>query len=64
MKLIDLAVGDRIRGFEGFGCIPDTATRRVARDEHGLFVKCCEGRHYLDGQEDEDGNLVGITKCA
>jgi hypothetical protein len=34
----------------GFTCMPDHATRTVMRDDGGLYVRCEEGHHYLDGQ--------------
>lgn len=65
MRLTDIKPGDRIRGFEGFGCIPDNATRTVQADVDGdLFVQCREGRHYLMGQEDESGELIGLRREA
>lgn len=63
MKLADIQCGDRIKGFEGFGCIPGQAVRIVRRCDSGLYVKCREGIHLLDGQEDEDGTLIGITRA-
>jgi len=70
VKLQDLKPGDLIAGFEHFGCIPDRAIRTVQTDDLGLFVLCRgpEGddghvgkeHHYLDGQEDDDGELVGL----
>ena len=62
IRLSDLKPGDHIRGFEGFGCIPDKAVRTVQMNAAGLYVKCRNGNHYLDGQEDNDGILVGLEK--
>lgn len=61
MTLSDLHRGDRIRGFEGFGCIPDAAVRVVRSCDEGLYVQCREGKHLLDGQEGDDGHLVGLS---
>lgn len=60
MKLTDLEPGDKIAGFENFGCIPDRAIRTVQRDDTGLFVHCRSGHHYLDGQTDESGEIIGL----
>ena len=63
MKLSDLKAGDRIKGFGDFGCIPDKATRVVYDGPSGLYVKCLEGTHLLDGQEDDNGQLVGLSRA-
>lgn len=62
MKLSDLKPGDRIAGFEHFGCIPDYAIREVKVDPNNgrLFVDCDKGGHYLDGQKDKRGELIGL----
>ena len=60
MKLSDLKVGDKITGMELWGCVPKHTTRTIKIDENGeLFVNCRWGKHFFDGQEDEDGNLIG-----
>lgn len=63
MKLSELKAGDRIKGFEGFGCIPDRAIRVVCDGPSGMYVKCREGTHMLDGQEGEDGDLIGLSRA-
>ena len=47
---------------DGFTCMDAGRMRTVYRDDHGLFVACrCNGgRHYLDGQETDDGHYVGF----
>lgn len=74
LRLTDLAPGDKVQGFEGWGCVPDNATRTVMKDEDGLYV-CCTGdsdaprsgqkeRHYLDGQVGDDGvTLLGMCRA-
>jgi hypothetical protein len=63
MKLSDLRPGDRITGFRDFGCIPDGAVRIVRRDAgNNLYVRCGDGVHLLDGQQDAAGELVGLSK--
>lgn len=61
MKLSDLKVGDKIKGFKDFDCIPDKAVRTVRMRNGELGVVCKEGWHLLDGQEDENGELVGLS---
>lgn len=67
MKLSDLKPGDRLIADDGFGCIDEDDVLEVLEDHAGLYVicrgDCIEAdlcHHYLDGQEDKDGNLVGF----
>jgi hypothetical protein len=61
MKLSDLKIGDQVHTDDGFTCMKE-ACHIVHGDERGLFLKCDEGKHYLDGQEDDEtGELVGIA---
>ncbi len=62
MMLSDLHSGDSIKGFNGFGCIPDDANRVVYSCDDGLYVKCRAGQHLLDGQVGDDGHLVGLSR--
>jgi len=49
----------------GFTCLADGDVCKVRKDEHGLYVACAEGKHYLDGQLDEDGeNYVGFLNLS
>jgi hypothetical protein len=34
----------------------------VKRANDGLYVPCSEGRHYLVGQLNDNGELVGLSK--
>lgn len=43
----------------GFTCMRPGA-KIVRRGPHGLYVRCGCGRHYLDGQLDDDGRLIGL----
>ena len=60
MKLTDIQPGDTIIADGGFTCMRAGPTV-VQADNAGLYVKCSEGRHYLDGQEDEAGELIGLS---
>lgn len=59
MKLKDITSGTIITVDDGFDCM-SAGLKIVSEDEHGLFVPCIDGKHYLEGQEDLDGDLVGI----
>jgi hypothetical protein len=76
MKLTDLKAGDIVHVDDGFPCM-DEGHKTVYEDDHGLYVECRGGEedddgnpivlespehHYLEGQEDEDGELIGVTK--
>lgn len=63
MKLNDLKPGDTVILDDRFTCMAEGAHVVKAKDDTGLlFLDCEEGTHYLDGQENEDGELVGISK--
>lgn len=42
--------GDRVQCDGDFTCIPANAIRIVRKSDEGLYIKCSEGEHYLDGQ--------------
>lgn len=59
VKLGDLKAGDTVE-LHGFDCASGTVT--LEQDPSGeLFFRCAQGRHYVNGQLDADGNLVGIA---
>lgn len=45
---------------DGFSCMPAGARKVVHLDEDGLYIECNGGNHYLDGQLDRRGYLVGL----
>lgn len=40
-----------------FTCIRSRQRRLICEDEAGLFIKCREGQHYLDGQISDCGEF-------
>jgi len=62
-KANEVKAGDHLKCDEGFTCLKPHTKVVVQEDEEGLFVSCADGKHYLDGQEDENGNLVGLYVC-
>lgn len=61
-RLEDLKVGDTVLTDDGFTCMKE-GHHTVRGDGNGLFLECDEGKHYLEGQEDDEtGGLVGITR--
>lgn len=60
MTLSDLKAGQTILADAGFTCLK-AGPHEVKADGSGLYVECSEGHHYLDGQKDEVGSLVGLS---
>lgn len=60
MKLSEVKVGDSVEVGIGFSCMK-TGRYFVKGEEGSLYIECEEGEHYLSGQEDENGNLIGIS---
>jgi hypothetical protein len=47
---------------DGFTCLRNGEVLTVQKDEEGLYVPCCDGQHYIDGQISDDGKTyVGLT---
>lgn len=59
MKLRDLKAGDSVFADGGFTCLRG-GFHFVEADGDGLFIQCDDGKHYLVGQENENGELVGL----
>ena len=60
MRLTDLRPGMIIYADRGFTCVRE-GHKVVQQDREGsLYITCTSGRHYLDGQENAQGELVGI----
>ncbi len=61
-ELNKLKSGDKVKADGGFPCIKKDAVLEVSADETGeLFIPCTSGRHYVEGQLDDDGNsLIGL----
>jgi hypothetical protein len=61
-KEADVKAGDKLVADDGFTCIEPFKTLTVEEDDHGLFVSCAEGHHYLDGQLEDGDHYIGLTK--
>lgn len=63
MNIDDVRPGIRVKADGGFTCITPGAVLTIQVDEEGFpFVPCCEGGHWLNGQIDGNGNLIGFEK--
>jgi hypothetical protein len=61
--------GDVLEVDAGFSCITKGTRLRVERVGNGdsffdLYVPCSHGKHYLSGQQNPEGELVGFIKVA
>ncbi len=53
--------GDVLIADGGFTCLQEGEELEVKVNKDGeKFVDCNEGQHFLDGQENEDGKIVGF----
>jgi hypothetical protein len=61
-KLSETKAGSRLVADGGFTCILAGEGLVVGEDTNGLYVPCSCGKHYLDGQLDDDDNdtLIGL----
>lgn len=67
MKLGDIKEGDVLVADGGFDCLKEGARCVAKSDERQrLYVECYAGRHYLDGQVDDDDQemIVGLAAAA
>lgn len=62
VKLSDVKAGDVLIA-TGFTCIPDGGRREVFFNEGQPFISCGDGKHYLDGQLNDAGELVGLERA-
>lgn len=62
----DVKTGDWLQADGGFTCMREGTVHRVVNvqfgNKTGLALVCHDGHHFLDGQEDNQGYLVGLTK--
>jgi hypothetical protein len=65
MKLADVKEGMKLKADGGFTCIRPGAVLTVKFDEEGFpFVPCHRGGHWLNGQVDGDGTIIGFEPAA
>jgi hypothetical protein len=61
VKYSDLKAGMKLIALGGFTCIKEGEIYLAHERSPGVFVVFCDiGEHFLDGQKDQDGNLVGF----
>lgn len=52
-RIAEVKAGDTLLADGGFTCMSEGIVT-VEEDDDGLFVRCGEGKHYLDGQAEGD----------
>ena len=62
LKMEDVHVGDTLVLDNGFTCHEPGPVVIMRDGEGALFFKCNNGHHYIDGQEDEFGTLIGMKR--
>lgn len=60
-KFSYVRVGTKLRADSGFDCIEPDTILTVANND-GLYVPCSCGMHFLFGQPDDDGFLIGFSE--
>jgi hypothetical protein len=61
VKHDDLKAGMKLRALRGFTCLTYGRDYTVYERSPGSFIVECDiGDHFLDGQKDQDGYLVGF----
>lgn len=60
MKYEDLTAGSYVETDSGFTCM-SAGKKLVHKDEAGFYLVCEDGKHYLDGQVENDV-MIGITQ--
>ncbi len=58
-KLAELKAEDTITLDGGFTCL-EAGDHTVLVNDTGPYIRCSDGLHYLDGQEDMNGELIGV----
>ena len=60
-KAAQIRAGLWLTADDGFTCLPAWCRVEVRGNaQDGYYILCAEGKHFLDGQEDERGYLVGM----
>jgi hypothetical protein len=57
----NVKAGDKLVTDGGFTCITGDKVVIIQEDDKGLYFECAAGKHYIDGQEDDDGSLIGLS---
>lgn len=65
LMLKELKSGDVLIADGGFTCLKEGQEVTVQADDDGeLFFPCVNGRHWFNGQIDDEGAVIGLTRKA
>ncbi len=59
-KLSKVKVGDKLYPDNGFECMRAEQPLIVQQHATGLYLECDCGFHFIEGQADDDENLIGL----
>lgn len=63
IKETEIREGDNLIADGGFSCMKEKTKSIVKKDENNeLYVDCADGTHYLSGQRDGKGSIIGFYK--
>lgn len=62
MRLSDIYEGQTIMLDGGFDCVAKGEATVLVDQRGSLYFKCSHGEHFIDGQVDIDGELIGISE--
>lgn len=62
VRLDELKAGDVIETDDSFDCMARGQHKVEHFPDQGLYVRCLDDHHFLSGQDDGDGHLVGMYK--
>lgn len=62
LKFNAIKIGDILIPDGGFTCMAADKPKCVEEHDGELFIPCSDGKHFLCGQEDDEGNLVGLSR--
>lgn len=55
----EIKAGDIVEADAGFTCLSQ-GRHLVQSSDSGLFISCSNGKHFIDGQVDDDGTVIGL----
>ena len=60
LNINDVRSGQKVVVDAGFNCMAPWSQRVVMQDEHGFFLICRDGRHYLESDDPDEGSVIGV----
>jgi len=60
LNINDARSGQKVVVDPGFSCMAPWSQRVIMQDEHGFFLTCRDGRHYLEPGDPDEGSVIGV----